>query len=148
MSGHYKYRLAVPADAPALLCLNGLFNGEGCNGLAAVEASLRNNTQEIVCVAADGETLVGFCCGQIFKSMCYGVYYGEITELFVVKSHRRRGVASKLISLMETEFRRLGISHFQLFTGAENRAGQEFYKKHGYTATTEVMFRKRPEGEA
>jgi hypothetical protein len=77
-----KYRLAVPSDASELLKLNDIFNGEKCSNLSNIESSLKNNTQEIVCVAADGETLIGFCCGQIFKSMCYDVSYGEINRAF------------------------------------------------------------------
>ena len=143
-----EYRLAVPSDAPELLKLNDLFNGEGCNSLDAIRASLANNEQEIVCVAAEGEMLIGFCCGQIFKSMCYDVHYGEITELFIVESHRRQGVASVLMSFIESEFRKQDINHFQLFTGGENKTGQAFYKKLGYKATTEIMFRKRPQNGA
>lgn len=143
-----KYRLAVPADASELLKLNDLFNGEGSNSLTVIESSLKNNEQEIVCVAADGDALIGFCCGQIFKSMCYDVNYGEITELFIMEQYRRKGVASGLMSLIESAFRNQGINHFQLFTGGENKTGQAFYRKQGYRATTEMMFRKRPsEGE-
>jgi ribosomal protein S18 acetylase RimI-like enzyme len=138
-------RLAIPSDAPELLNLNDLFNGEGCNSLAAIEVSLKNNTQEIVCVAADGETLIGFCCGRILKSICYSVNYGEITELFVMESHRRQGVASGLMGFIETEFKKQSINHFQLFTGGENQTAQAFYRKQGYSKTTEIMFRKRPQ---
>jgi ribosomal protein S18 acetylase RimI-like enzyme len=145
ISGCPKYRLAVPSDAPELLKLNDLFNGEGCNSLTGIEASLKDNSQEIVCVAADGETLIGFCCGQIIMSMCYDANYGEITELFVVESHRRQGVASGLMSFIESEFLNHGINYFQLFTGGENKTGQAFYREQGYKATTEIMFRKRPQ---
>ena len=31
------------------------------------------------------------------------------------------------------------------FTGSENKIGQAFYNKQGYKATTEIMFRKRPQ---
>jgi ribosomal protein S18 acetylase RimI-like enzyme len=139
------YRLAVPPDAAELLKLNDLFNGEGCSSFTAIEASLKNNTQEIICVAAGGNALVGFCCGQVFKSMCYDVSYGEITELFVMEKHRRQGIASGLMAFIEAEFRNQGINHFQLFTGGENEIGQAFYNKQGYKATTEIMFRKRPQ---
>jgi ribosomal-protein-alanine N-acetyltransferase len=144
VSHKWEYRLAVPSDASELLKLNDLFNGEDCNNLAAIKSSLKNNTQEIVCVAADGEKLRGFCCGQIFKSMCYDVNYGDITELFVIESYRRQGVASDLMSFIESEFQNQGINHFQLFTGGENKIGQAFYKRQGYEPTTEMMFRKRP----
>ncbi len=143
----YTYRLAVPSDATELLKLNDLFNGKDCNSLAAIEVSLANNAQEIVCVADAGNALVGFCCGQIFKSMCYDVHYGEITELFVSESFRRQGIASRLMAFIEFVFNSQGINHFQLFTGGKNETGQAFYRKQGYEATDEMMFRKHPRKE-
>ncbi len=136
-------RLVQISDAPQLLHLNDLFNGEGSNTLAAIEDSIRSNSQEIVCIAADGDKLVGFCCGQIFKSMCYNVNYGEITELYVLETYRRKGTARGLMQFMEAEFRSQGIDNFQLFTGKNNEAAQAFYKALGYTETAEMMFRKR-----
>jgi len=44
-------RLAQVSDAPELLKLNDLFNGEGCNSLSAIKKSLSSNEQEIVCIA-------------------------------------------------------------------------------------------------
>ena len=77
--------------------------------------------------------------------MYYDVNYGEITKLFIVESHRRQDIASGLMAFIEAEFRNQGINHFQLFTGGENKIGQAFYNRQGYKATTEIMFRKRPQ---
>lgn len=74
--------------------------------------------------------------------MCYGAPYGEITELFVPESRRRRGVARGLVAHLEAEFRRRGIRDFQLFTGAENASAQAFYRSLGYFESAELMFRK------
>ena len=147
MSDTITIRLAQVFDASELQKLNDLFNGEGCNSLLAIEKSLSSNEQEIVCIATDKDALVGFCCGQIFKSMCYRVNYGEITELFVVESYRRQGVASGLMEFIEAEFQKQEINHFQLFTGRSNEAAQTFYRALGYLESSEMMFRKRPEGE-
>ena len=59
--------LAKSSDSPELKKLNDLFNGDGNNTIEAIEESLKGNGQELVCVAADGDKLVGFCCGQILK---------------------------------------------------------------------------------
>ncbi|MGI6694874.1 MAG: GNAT family N-acetyltransferase [Christensenellales bacterium] len=87
---------------------------------------------------------MGFCCGQVFRSICYENHHAEITELFVREEYRRRGVGARLIAFMEAEFYKQGIRHFQLFTGASNAAAQAFYHSCGYRATDEVMFRKKP----
>ena len=71
-------RLARTSDAPELKKLNDLFNGADSNSASAIEESLAQTNQEIVCVAAktdgDATKLIGFCCGQIVKSMCYSIH--------------------------------------------------------------------------
>ena len=138
-----KYRLARSSDAPELHRLNELFNGEGCNTLGAIEESLKSNEQEIVCVASDGKKLAGFCCGQIFKSICYSVSYAEITEIFILAEYRRQGIGRQLMMFMESEFKKSGIDNFQVFTGKSNTAAQAFYRSMGYSRTTEILFRRR-----
>lgn len=135
-------RLAHVSDASELQKLNDLFNGEGCNTMEAIAESMRRNEQELVVVADEGTRLVGFCCGQILNSMCYDVPSGEITEFFVLETYRRQGIASELISFIETEFKKRGISHFQLLTGNSNKTAQAFYKSQGYTESTELLFCK------
>ncbi len=117
---------------------------EQSNNLTSIEESLEHNKQEIVCVASEGNRLVGLCCGQIFKSMCYSVPYGEITELYVSEKYRRLNVASGLMAFIETAFHKHGINYYQLFTGKSNIAAQAFYQSLGYVDTPEMMFRKQP----
>ncbi len=136
-------RFARPEDAPALHVLNELFNGEGSNAERAIASSLAHNRLELVCVAEEQSELVGFCCGQLFDSLCYNVRYAEVTELFVLESHRRRGIASRLMGFMEQAFAALGIFDYQLFTGVENAGAQTLYRGLGYAESAERMFRKR-----
>ena len=136
-------RLAVLEDAHELKRLNDLFNGDNCNGLEKIAASLENNQQEIVCVLENEALLIGFCCAQIFKSMCYDVNYGEITELFILESFRHKGLGKKLLAFTEEALMKQEIKGFQLFTGQENNAAQQFYRTCGYKETSEMMFRKR-----
>jgi len=49
--------------------------------------------------------------------MCYDVNYGEITELFVVESRRRQGVASSLMAFIETQSRNENAIAFYLAYG-------------------------------
>lgn len=137
-------RLARPEDAPQLRLLNDRFNGQGSNTERAIESSLRGNALELVCVAEEDGALLGFCCGQIFASLCYGERYAEVTELFVDEPHRRRGIAGRLMAFMEDTFAARGVHHYQLFTGADNEGAQAFYRGMGYAESAERMFRKRP----
>ena len=77
-------RLAVTSDAAELKKLNDIFNEGESNMVEGIEEPLKNNRQEIVCIAADGDKLIGFCCGQIQTSMCYSYDYAVITEFFIL----------------------------------------------------------------
>ena len=135
-------RLANNSDAPELKILNDLFNGEGCNTVEEIEDSLLRNEQEIICVADDGNKLVGFCCGQVMKSMCYSYKYGEITELFVLEQYRRQGIGRHLLRATENELNKCGVNHLHVLTGNENAAAQTLYSLCGYIKTSEILFDK------
>ena len=135
-------RMAQCSDAQELLKLNGLFNGKSSNTLAAIQESLETNTKEIVCVATDEDQLVGFCCGQICKSMCYSIIYAEITELFVLDGYRRLGIGRQLLKFMESELAKRGACHFHILTLQDNCAAQSLYRSLGYVVTSEILLDK------
>jgi ribosomal protein S18 acetylase RimI-like enzyme len=136
-------RLANESDIENLFVLNELFNGENCTTKDLLKKSIVTNEQEIVCITYDGEIAIGFCCGQIFKSMCYSSYYGEITELFVEEKYRRQGVAKSLMEFLESMFISRKIKSFQLFTDEDNKTAQVFYEALGYKKSPELQYRKR-----
>lgn len=138
-------RFAVPADAPALIRLNAEFNGPGMDDPSHVERSLIANPQEIVCVAElDGE-VVGFCCAQLVSSFCYAEKAGEITELYVHESARRKGLATALLRLAEQELSARGAEEVKLLTGGDNLAAQALYESLGYERDGEVHYAKDAE---
>jgi ribosomal protein S18 acetylase RimI-like enzyme len=136
-------RLANIYDASELQKLNVLFNGEeGCNEADSIKKFLENNNQEIICVAVDKERLAGFCCGQIFKSMCYKDYHGEITELFILDEYRRQHIAKRLTEFMELAFFERGVKNIRVLTGGDNIVAQYFYRSCQYEETDEIMLEK------
>ena len=136
------FRVAQLSDAPELNKLNDLFNGDGCNTLEAIEESLKENEQEIVCVAADGNKLVGFCCGQFLKSMCYSNNYAEITELYVMDEYRRQGIGRHLLQFTEDILIKREVKHLHILTGNKNIAAQALYRTCGYADTSEILLDK------
>ena len=138
-----QIRLAGAGDADILFALNEQFNGAGCTTRERLAASLRDNRQEDVFLAFEGEAAVGFCCVQLFRSMCYDRDYAEITELFVMEGFRRRGAASALLRFIEAYYQGCGLGGYQFFTGADNRDAQAFYERMGYRRSMEWMYRKR-----
>ena len=137
-------RLAQISDASELKKLNDLFNGEDSATIEIIKKSLEENTQEIVCVAAEvnGQTskLVGFCCGQIVKSMCYTILYGDITEFFVIEEYLSQDIAKQLIKQIEIEFYKRRVNHLHHLTGTDNAPVQELYRSLGYTDTTQSSY--------
>lgn len=137
-----KIRVANIDDAKDLFELNEIFNGAG-NNIEHIKESLTNNEQEIVFIALIEDKAIGFCCVQLFKSMCYSTNYVEITELFVMEEYRHQGIGMALMRYVEEYYINDNIDCFQLFTGGENYIAQSFYEKNGYYKTSEIMYRKR-----
>ena len=141
-----EIRLAYLTDAQELQRLTNIFNEGESNTVEGIEESLRKNKQEIVCVAADGDKLVGFCCGQIQISMCYAYDYAVITEFYVSDEHRRQGVGRRLLMATEEKFNERGVIHFHVATSNDNHAALALYHSCGYEGTS-IMLEKEMKSE-
>ncbi len=139
----FKIRIADNSDAEELFRLNEEFNSKDVTELSLLKKSLERNGQEIVFIAHNDSEAVGFCCVQIFKSMCYSQNYAEITELYVNEKYRRQGAAAEMFRYIEKYFADENIGGYQLFTGGDNISAQAFYEKQGYVRSDEIMYRKR-----
>lgn len=136
-------RKAGISDADELFRLNGEFNGKDETELYLLKNSLERNERETVFIAHNDSEAVGFCCVQIFKSMCYRRHYAEITELYVNEKYRRQGIAAEMFRYIEEYFADENIGGYQLFTGKNNLTAQAFYEKQEYVKSDEIMYRKR-----
>ncbi len=137
------YRIAGTGDAEELKRLNDEFNGKDYNTLKGIREALAREDAETVFVAEAEDRLLGFCCGQLLKSICYDVFYVEITEIYVEEAYQKQGIGKGLLGYAEEWNREKGIHDFQLFTGGENLNAQKFYKGQGYRRSDEIMYRKR-----
>ena len=136
-------RLATVNDAERLRRLNEEFNGEETT-IESIRESLRNNQQEVVIVAEEDDTLVGFVCVQLKKSFCYDDYMPEITEVFVMPEYRKRGIASNMILFAEEYCSKMYPLHkYELLTGKKNVVAQSVYGKLGYADDEEIHMVKR-----
>lgn len=136
-------RLATVNDAEELRRLNEEFNGEETT-LESIRESLRNNPQEVVIVAEEDNTLVGFVCVQLKKSFCYEDYMPEITEVYVMPEYRKRGMASNMILFAEKYCsKKYPLHKYELLTGKKNVTAQMVYKKLGYADDEEIHMVKR-----
>jgi len=95
--------------------------------------SIESNKQEIIIMAEYNNKVVGFCCVQIMKSICYFTIHAEITELYVQEFYRRKGIATKLMKYIENFcYNEYGIKDFHLLTGGKNITAQKLYESLDY----------------
>lgn len=137
------YRVSDIKDAKELKRLNDEFNGENSNTEEGIrEALILENAETVFVAEAEGK-LVGFCCGQLLRSICYRVSYTKITELYVEEDFQKKGIGKGLVNFAEDWYRQREVHDFQLFTGSENLNAQKFYKGIGYRRSDEILYRKR-----
>ena len=107
-----QIRFAQPQDAEALYQLNTLFNGHNCNSAKQIHAFLSAPHEEIILLAQEKLSSIGFCCAQLCRSFCYNAPTGIISELYVLPEYHRQGIATALLTAAEAELaRRAGILH-------------------------------------
>ncbi|MNZ51579.1 putative acetyltransferase [compost metagenome] len=133
-------RVAVQEDIPSLVELNDLFNGVQ-RSVEEVQTDLLNSNETIV-VAVMDERVVGFACGQIYKSFCYSEYQAEITEMYVQEFARRNGLALMMIQRLEEIFTDFGVKNIKILTGFNNSKAIKTYEKASYHQEEELVFNK------
>ena len=108
-------------------------------------------------VAMEGMTFIGCASGLAYKNGddYNGWFY--LTDLFVERAYRRRGLGAALLSRLEGRIAALGVRNVWTMTAGYEAPG--FYRKQGYavifehenwyaTGHSQVGLRKRLEGEA
>ncbi len=87
-------------------------------------------------VAQDGSTVVGFATVvRVPASLRLG-HFWQIRDLFVVPSHRRRGVALALLEAMRSAAAASGASRLALQTEEDNERALAVYRRAGYMPVT------------
>jgi GNAT superfamily N-acetyltransferase len=84
-----------------------------------------------IALAEEGSDLVGFAL-LVQSTMPNGVHRAEIQKVVTSPSHRRRGIASGVLTALEDEAKRVGLRLLFLDT-EENSSGEQFYRAHGWT---------------
>jgi ribosomal protein S18 acetylase RimI-like enzyme len=133
-------RWANENDVDILVTLNNEFNGIGLT-TDEVKESL-DKTNELIALAIMDDEPVGFACAQYFKSFCYTDLQGEITEMYIKETARRKGIASLMISFLEQELRIRGVESVKIITGKNNEAAIRTYEHSNYKKKDHIVFRK------
>jgi GNAT superfamily N-acetyltransferase len=92
-----------------------------------------NHGESVMFLANDAAAPVGFA--QLFPSFS-SVSLSRVfilNDLFVAESGRRKGVASKLLSAVESYAWSFGAARVSLNVARDNHSGQELYAARGWT---------------
>lgn len=102
---------------------------------AELEAKLARDP-ELFLVAAAGERIAGVVMGT------YDGRRGWIFRLAVHRSHRRQGIATRLVAELERRLQALGCPRINLLVLPENEAGLRFWQDLGYLPCPDVLCTK------
>lgn len=107
------------------------------------EIMLKNDEEYFFLTVQHENNYVGYFLG--FIKHCLGEtpeFVGYINGIYVMPQFRRSGVGRCLVDLATQEFTQRGIPAIELYTGINNTAAQEFWKRLGYTVN-EISYVKK-----
>jgi ribosomal protein S18 acetylase RimI-like enzyme len=103
-------------------------------------ARLARRNPGLVLVASEGGRIVGSALGA------FDGRRGWIYHLATAESHRRQGVASKLVARIEAGLGDLGCPKVNVIVRDESDSGRAFWKARGYAVGTAQQFGKELDG--
>lgn len=132
MSRALKTRTATADDAVELAHLNSVSN----HSKEPPETYIQRFNDPLrvdipILAEVDGET-AGFVNLRVLNPFFHDAPYAEITELFVLESHRRQGIASALIAQAEQIARENGARQLLVMTDFYNHSAQQTYRAAGF----------------
>lgn len=95
----------------------------------------RSTHSEVFVLGAQDDDLVGLCIGWVNDAVGW-------IGLYVSPSHRRNGVAKKLLATAISELTALGIHVFDALATPGDRAMKSLFEAHGFKARLLVMRRE------
>jgi len=108
---------------------------EGFQVDAYLQDASRQPPEDIQCAMLD-ERVVGIVQLDPARDAEEGV--GEIPFCYILPEYRYQGLGAQLLGYAVSTYRPLGRDILRLRCAQENRAGQQFYRKHGFQKTGEA----------
>jgi len=87
-------------------------------------------------VAVDGNTFIGCSSGLAYRNGDQYSGWFFLTDLFVEKEYRSKGLGAKLLKSVEEEIASIGVNRIWLWTSGKNAL--KFYKRQQYEIFTEM----------
>jgi ribosomal protein S18 acetylase RimI-like enzyme len=125
---------AVDGDALRALWKAAGFRDAGDDDRSLARLARRN--PGLVLVATEAGRIVGSAMGA------WDGRRGAIYHVTTAESHRRRGIASRLVDQVEAGLRDVGCSEVRVRVANDNRGGRAFWAARGYDLSDTVTFAK------
>ena len=150
-----RVRPATPKDMPSLVRLScdlvgfhEALGSQDCSLAPGADAGWRKflrghiGREDKMCLIADvNGGIVGFLVGTVLERP--GVFmdpgYGYVSDVYVVATHRRRGVREALVEEALRWFGSRRLSRVRLQTDAKNLLGLNFRRSLGFETTVHTM---------
>ncbi len=91
-----------------------------------------NGKRGVAAVITEKQKAIGFISFCLTPLMHQIGCTGRITSLIVSKSHRRKGIASKLLSFVEKWGKQKNCCKFEVTSAYRRKDAHQFYESHGY----------------
>ena len=108
----------------------------GFDELSLEEGLEIESSDRLSFVALEGNTFIGCSSGLAYKN---GENYSGwffLTDLFVEKEYRSKGLGTKLLKLIEEQALSVGVKHIWLWTSGDEAL--KFYRRQEYNQFTEL----------
>jgi ribosomal protein S18 acetylase RimI-like enzyme len=136
-----QIRKARSGDAEYVVKLNEDFNGVTRPSQEIARTLQTSGSSETVLIAEEFDIVIGFACIQILNSVCYNAPWMEVTELYVVPTHRQRGAGKALVCEAIRRAEQAGVSEVLVRTNVKNEAARNLYTQIGLEVAPDVVFR-------
>ena len=88
---------------------------------------------EVIYIAEVGDVPVGYICGEVnFKKAWYKENIASLTNLFVKKEYRKKGIGKYLVDYFKDDVLSRGISKIEVNVMSNNISAIEFYEEYGF----------------
>ena len=143
------FRLAGKNDFATLLSMMADFNA--IDGYHFDEVTTRKNLEKFISneqlgklwlIYAD-ENLIGYVVLAACFSFEFKGFTASIDELYLIESHRGKGIGGEVINFVEAQAQRMEIKALHLEVERHNEKGKKLYEKNGFKEHGRALMTKR-----
>ena len=106
---------------------------------SALRRLLRDRSQGRAWVIDSGRDLAGYAIVTYNYDLEFGGIEAIMTDLFIARRHRRKGLGARMIGAVRDFCRREGIGALELQVSRRNYVAQAFYRALGFEALDRIV---------